>query len=363
MLDWACADDRIRGLFQYYGANRTGRWAGRGVQVQNLVKNWLPNLDLARELVREGDLDSLELFFDNVTLVLSQLCRTAFIPAEGKKFLISDFSAIEARVIAWLAGESWRLDVFNGHGKIYEASAAAMFKIPIEAVTKGSMYRDAGKVAELALGYQGSVGAMSSMIATEQRRAYEKGKTFDFNPSDEEKQDIVNRWRSASPKIKKLWYDVNAAAIDCVDSGQRVTCGKVSFHMEKNILFCTLPSGRALAYMRPKLVDNPKFGGVQLEYQGMDQTSKKWVKMRAYGGLFVENITQAIARDLLAEKIKDLFASCKIVMHVHDEIVIEAYEGNNVELIDRVMSEPVSWAPSLPLKGDGFETYYYKKED
>lgn len=364
MLAMACADDRIRGLFQYYGANRTGRWAGRGVQVQNLVKNWLPDLDLARQLVREGDLDSLELFFGNVSRVLSQLCRTAFVPEPGKKLLISDFSAIEGRVLAWLAGEQWKLDIYTSHGKIYEAVAAIMFKIPFEAVKKGSMQRDAGKVGELALGYQGSVGALSSMIETEKRRAYDKGKVFGFDPTEDEKKDIVNRWRAASPKTKQYWYDINNAAIEAIDSGQRVKCGRVSFHMEKSILFCTLPSGRKLAYMRAKLVENLKYGGWQVEYQGQDQTSKKWVRMRAYGGLFVENITQAIARDLLAEKM-EILQECgaKLIMHIHDEIVIESYEGNSVELIDRIMSEPVSWAPGLPLKGDGFETYYYKKDD
>lgn len=360
MLNHAGADDRIRGLFQYYGANRTGRWAGRGVQVQNLVKNDMKELDLARQIVKEGDLDTLELFFSNVSRVLSQLVRTAFIPAPGKKFLISDFSAIEARVIAWLAGEKWRLDVFNSHGKIYEASGAAMFKMKIEDIKKGSMQRDAAKVAELALGYQGAVGAMSSMIATEKRRAYDKGKTFDYDPSEDEMKEVVRLWRLASPNIVKLWYDTNDAAITAVETGQKVPCGKVAYHVEKNVLFCTLPSGRKLAYMRPKIVEG-KYGP-QIEYQGMNQTSKKWERMRAYGGLLVENNTQAIARDLLAEKIRTL-QNLGIVLHIHDEIVIEGPADDEIEDIDEIMSEPVSWAPGLPLKGDGFETYYYKKDD
>lgn len=362
MLRCVCKDGRIRGLFQYYGANRTGRWAGRLVQFQNMVKNWLTDLDNARSLAAEGDQESLELFYGNVSMVLSQLTRTAFIAPPGKKLIISDFSAIEARVIAWLAGEQWRLDVFTGHGKIYEASAAAMFKMPIEDVKKGSMQRDAAKVAELALGYQGSVGAMSSMIATEKRRAQDKGKTFDYNPTEAEMKAVVYAWRAASPKIVKLWYDVNDAVIHCIKTREKVTVSKVSYHIEKGILFCTLPSGRRLAYMRPKLVQGEY--GLQATYEGMNQTTKKWERTKAYGGLFVENITQAIARDLLAEKIKLLHGKgYNIIGHVHDEIIMEENVNIISELVDTIMGWPVDWAPGLPLKGDGFETEYYKKED
>lgn len=362
MLASVCADGRIHGLFQYYGANRTGRWAGRLVQVQNLVKNWLKDLDLARQLAREGDQETIELMYSNVSMVLSQLTRTAFVAPPGKKLIISDFSAIEARVLAWLAGEQWRLDVFNGDGKLYEVSAAKMFKKEPHEIKKGSTERDAGKVAELALGYQGSVGAMASMIATEKRRAQDKGKTFDYDPTEQEMKEVVNAWRAASPKIVNYWYDVNDAVIHCIRTRERVTVGRVSYHIERGVLFCTLPSGRKLAYMRPRLALNEKFGGVQATYEGMNQTTKKWERVRAYGGLFVENITQAIARDLLAEKIKDLDPIFEIVGHVHDEIIMEGIEGDSKH-VDEIMSLPVKWAPGLPLKGDGFETDYYKKED
>lgn len=364
MLNCVCADGRVRGLFQYYGANRTGRWAGRLVQVQNLVKNNMEDLDLARELVKEGDLDTLELMFGNVSRVLSQLCRTAFIPAPGKKFIVSDFSAIEARVIAWLAGEQWRLDVFNTHGKIYEASGAAMFGLRIEDIKKGSVERDASKIAELALGYQGAVGAMSSMIESERFKAIERGKVWTYNPTEAEMKNVVNKWRAANKKIVQLWYNMSDAALNCVAKREKTTCGKVMFHINKGVLFCTLPSGRALAYMRPKIVEG--LYGPQVEYEGMNQTTKKWEKIRAYGGLWVENVTQAIARDLLAEKMKYLqgsVADLELVMHIHDELVFEADQRWDHKVIDKAMGEPVYWAPGLPLKGDGFETYYYKKDD
>lgn len=362
MLQGAGADDRVRGLFQYYGANRTGRWAGRQVQVQNLVKNNLEDLDLARQLVKEGDLETIEMLYGNVSRVLSQLCRTAFIPAPGKKFIPDDFSAIEARVIAWLANEKWRLDVFNTHGKIYEASGAAMFRLKMEDIKKGSVERDASKIAELALGYQGAGGAMATMIAQEKYKAIERGKKWTYEPSEDEILDVVNRWRAANPRIVKLWYDLNEAAVKVVRQRCKATVSRVTFHMEKGILFCTLPSGRRLAYPRAKLVEG-KYGGDQVSYEGVI-VGKTWGRIRAYGGLFAENITQAIARDLLAEKIKVLHAAdYAIVMHVHDEVVIEAPEYVKVKDIDEIMGRPVDWAPGLPLKGEGFETYYYKKED
>ncbi len=362
MLRCVCKDGRIRGLFQYGGASRTWRWAGRLVQVQNLVKNWLPDLDNARSLASEGDQESLELFYGNVSMVLSQLTRTAFIAPPGKKLIVSDFSAIEARVIAWLAGEQWRLDVFTGHGKIYEASAAAMFKMRIEDVKKGSMYRDAAKVAELALGYQGAAGAMTSMIATEKRRAQDKGKEWTYNPTEAEMKAVVYAWRAASPKIVKLWYDVNDAVVHCIQTREKVTVGKISYHIEKGILFCTLPSGRKLAYMRPKLIQGEY--GLQATYEGMNQTTKRWERIKSYGGMFVENAVQAIARDLLAEKIKFLHElGFTVTGHIHDEIIIEADLNDNVSVIDNHLGEPVSWAPGLPLEGAGFETMYYKKDD
>lgn len=365
MLNTQCADGRIRGLFQYYGANRTGRFAGRGVQVQNLPRNYMKDLDLARQLVLDGDIDQLEMFYGSRLMkVISQLLRTAFIPAPGKTFKVSDFSAIEARVISWLAGEKWKLDVFNTHGKIYEATGARMFNVALEDIKKGSSERDAAKISELALGFQGGVGALTQMIESEKARAYEQGKPWNFNPTDEEKQMFVNKWRAANPKIRQYWYDTEQAALNAVmNPGSIVKCGFVSYHMHKNVLFCTLPSGRQLAYMRPRIIEG-KFGGPQIEYEGMNQTTKKWERMQAYGGLLVENQVQAIARDLLVAKMKDFHAlGADMPLHVHDEIVIEDDCMFSMEEIDAVMSRPVKWAPGLPLKGESFETLYYKKED
>jgi len=363
MLDNAGSDDRVRGLFQYYGANRTGRWAGRQVQVQNLIKNWLPDLKLARQLVREGDLEAVELFYGNVGLVLSQLVRTAFIPSEGNVLAVSDFSAIEARVIAWLAGEKWKLDIFNGDGKIYEATGARMFNCKAEDIKKGSAQRDAAKICELALGYQGAVGALTQMIEGEKYKFLERGKPWVFNPTEDEMKDLVYKWRGANPRIVKLWYDTNNAVINCVDTGEKITVGKVTYHIEKGVLFCTLPSGRQLSYMRPKLAPN-KFDGVSVQYEGMDQTTKQWKRIAAYGGLFVENITQAVARDLLAEKLKRINDTVlnSIVMHVHDEAVLDIPAGN-LDAVNWLMGAPVSWAPGLPMKAEGFETLFYKKDD
>lgn len=365
MLNTECSDGRIRGLFQYYGANRTGRFAGRGVQVQNLPRNYMKDLDLARQLVLDGDIDQLEMFYGGRLMkVISQLLRTAFIPAPGKTFKVSDFSAIEARVIAWLAGEKWKLDVFNTHGKIYEATAARMFNMQMEDVGKKSSERDAAKISELALGFQGGVGALTQMIETEKARAYEQGKPWNFNPNEDEKELFVSRWRVANPKIKQYWYDADKAAITAVmEPGAIVKCGFVIYHMHKNVLFCILPSGRQLSYMRPRIVEG-KFGGPQIEYEGMNQTTKKWEMMRAYGGLLVENQVQAIARDLLVAKMKDFYAlGADMPLHVHDEIVIEDSDMFTMEEIDQVMSRPVKWAPGLPLKGESFETLYYKKDD
>lgn len=363
MLNSAGSDDRVRGLFKYYGANRTGRWAGSGVQVQNLVKNNLEDLPLARDLVKFGDLDTLELMYNNVPRVLSQLCRTAFIAGSNKKLIVSDFSAIEARVIAWLAGEKWRLDIFNGDGKIYEASGARMFGIPADSIKKGSVERDASKIAELALGFQGALNAFKAMITQEKYKTIERGKVWTFNPTDEEIEKIVQRWRAANPSIVQLWYNLNDAAIEVVRNRCQATVSKVTFHMEKGILFCTLPSGRRLAYPRAKIVDG--IYGDQVQYEGVI-VGKTWGRIRAYGGLFAENITQAIARDLLAEKIKALngcAADLQLVGHVHDELIFEAADRWQPRYIDLIMGAPVRWAPGLPLKGEGFETQYYKKED
>lgn len=353
MLMGVCADGRLKGLVQYYGANKTGRWAGRMVQVQNLPKNTIGDIDLslARQLVKDGDLDTLEMFFGNVPAILSQLIRTAFVPGAGKKLLVSDFSAIEARVIAWLAGEKWRLDVFNGHGKIYEASGAAMFKVPIESVTKTSTLRAKAKIAELALGYQGGKGALLKMGA------------LGMGLTEEELPDIVKLWRAANKNIVQYWYDMNACAIECVETGQAVKCGYVTFEMNKNILNIVLPSGRKLSYLRPQLLPN-KFDHLSLTYECMDQKTKKWGRIFSYGGMIVENVTQAIARDLLAAKMLRLDKmEFSIVMHVHDEVVPEEdIDGDYLGVLNAVMGEAVAWAPGLPLKGDSFETLYYKKD-
>lgn len=348
----ACgSDNRVRGLFQYYGANRTGRWAGRLVQVQNLPQNHLDDLDLARRLVRNGDLELLSLLFGNVPDTLSQLIRTSFVAPKGHRFIVADFSAIEARVIAWLAGEKWRMDVFNTHGKIYEASAAQMFRVPIETVTKGSDLRQKGKVAELALGYQGGPGALVSMGA------------LNMGLDEEELPKLVAMWRQANQNIVALWYDVEEAAKRTIYQGEhmRLNHGLV-FTREGGVLFIRLPSGRRLSYIRPNLEPN-KFGKESITYEGMNQTSKAWGKQETYGGKLVENITQAVARDCLADAMLRLDKrGYKIVLHVHDEVVLEMpYGKGSLEEAIEIMRTPIPWAKGLPLNADGFETEYYKK--
>lgn len=354
MASAVCRDGRIRGLLQYYGANRTGRWAGRLVQVQNLKRiddDFTSSIDLARNLVREGDLDMLELLFESVPDVLSQLIRTAFVAPEGSRFIVVDFSAIEARVIAWLAGEKWRLDVFSTHGKIYEASAAQMFRIPIEDVTKGSEYRQKGKIAELALGYGGGPGALIQM------GALRKGLTEDELPK------LVAMWRNANRKIVNYWYEVENAAYAAVNDRTTTTIRHgIKFFMEKGVLFIQLPSGRRLSYLRPQIRDN-RFGGESIVYEGMNQTTKQWGRQETYGGKLVENLCQAIARDCLADAMLRLDAAgYKIVMHVHDEIVMETPEGKgSLKEVEQIMGTPIPWAKGLPLAADGFESEYYKK--
>lgn len=351
MAKAVCSDGRVRGLIQFYGANRTGRWAGRLVQVQNLPQNHLADLDLARDVVRSGDLELAEMLYGNVPDTLSQLIRTAFVARKGYTFVVADFSAIEARVIAWLAGERWRLEVFNTHGKIYEASASQMFKVPIEEVTKGSPLRQKGKIAELALGYGGSVGALKQMDSKK-------------SIPEEEMQGLVDQWRSANRMITSLWYEVNNAAIKAVEDGEPVKIRKgILFEYRNNILYIKLPSGRRLAYVRPRIGEN-KFGSKALKYEGMDQTTKQWKLMDTYGGKLVENIVQAIARDCLAvSMINTTEAGYKTVMHIHDELVIET-EVATADLDDvcRIMGREISWAKGLPLKADGYVTPYYKKD-
>ena len=348
-----CADGRVHGLLQFYGANRTGRWAGRLVQVQNLPRNSMTELDDARELLRIGDTDAIEMIYAHPLDVLSQLIRTAFIPRNRYRFMVADFSAIEARVIAWLAKEKWRMDVFAKGGDIYCASASKMFGVPVEKHGINGHLRQKGKIAELALGYQGSIGALKAMGADK------------MGLSDEELQEIVNSWRKASPHIKQLWYDVDAAALRAVRECNVVTLHHgIALSRRKGILFIRLPSGRKLAYARPKIEIEPEFDRDGLTYEGAEQTTGKWARLRTYGGKLVENIVQAIARDCLAVAMTRLEAAgYQIVMHIHDEVVIEC-PADACDLTDvcRIMGEPIGWAKGLVLTADGYITDYYKKD-
>jgi DNA polymerase len=355
MRDAVCDDGRVRGLLQFYGANRTGRWAGRLVQVQNLPQNHLPALDFARELTEGRNIPALQLLYGSVPDTLSQLIRTAFIPSDGNIFLVADFSAIEARVISWLAGEQWRMDVFATHGKIYEASAAQMFGVPIEEITKDSPLRQRGKVAELALGYQGGVNALIKM---------DTGKRL--NP--DELPEIVQRWRSVNKRIVDLWYAVENAALTTMQTGRPSGARGILFAREgdyvtgQDFLTVTLPSGRKLYYVKPFLSPN-QWGNDSLHYYGMDQTTKKWTAVDTYGGKLVENIVQATARDCLAVAMQRLEArGLRIVMHVHDEVIVDAPQDISLEETCAVMGEPIPWAPGLLLKADGFTSSFYKKE-
>jgi DNA polymerase bacteriophage-type len=346
-----CPDNRVRGLLQFYGASRTGRWAGRLVQVQNLPQNKLSDIDVARTLLKTGQYEMLEILFDQVPFVLSQLVRTTFIPSPGHRIIVSDFSAIEARVIAWFAGEKWRIDVFNTHGKIYEASAAQMFNVPVESITKGDPLRQKGKVSELALGYQGGPGALVQMGALK------------MGLNEEELPGLVKAWRNANPAIVKFWYDVEKAAIKAVKNKTHVKMQHdLSFFCESGILFVQLPSGRRLAYARPKLETDERFNKEGLTYEGSE--NNRWGRLKTYGGKLVENIVQATARDCLAESMVRLDKEgYKIVMHVHDEAVLDVPIGEgSLQHVEEVMGRPISWAKGLPLGADGFETDYYKKD-
>ena len=352
-------DGRVRGLTQYYGANRTGRYAGRLVQMQNLPRNYLETLDYARELVKDRNYDGLKLLYGNVPDTLSQLIRTAFIPSDGHKFVVADFSAIEARVIAWLAGEQWVNEVFATHGKIYEATASQMFGVPVERIVKGNPeygLRQKGKVATLALGYQGGPGALIAMGA------------LDMGLSEDELPDIVQRWRQANPRIVDLWYAVGQAVMAVMQTAQPQGTHGLMFALESDIAYgqcfltVRLPSGRKLFYPRPYLAIN-RFDRLALHYHGVDQNTKKWGPISTYGGKMTENIVQAIARDCLAETLKRVDAKgLQVVFHVHDEVVIDAPMDVTVEDICAMMAEPIPWAPGLILKGAGFEGSYYKKD-
>lgn len=354
MLDVACSDGRARGLLQFYGASRTGRWAGRLIQVQNLPQNHIKDLDTAREIIKHGDLDLLEMMYDNPSDILSQCIRPAIIPAPGKKFIVSDFSAIEARVIAWLAGEQWRLEVFNSHGKIYEASASQMFNVPIESIDKGSPLRQKGKVAELALGYQGSVGALTQMGA------------LNMGLTEDELPDLVKQWRNSNPKIVRFWYETEAAVMEAIANRSTVKIKpNLKAIYQSGILFLELPSGRRLAYVKPKVVDHDKFPGKKkIVFQELNSTTYQWEEVDTYGGKLVENIVQATARDCLAHSMLKLDkAGYEIVMHVHDEIVIEIEnDRNELDTITGIMGQEIPWARGLPLRADGYECSYYQKD-
>lgn len=345
-----CSDGRVHGLLQFYGANKTGQWAGRLVQVQNLPQNHIVDLELARNLVKLGRYEDLELLYDSTPNVLSELIRTAFVPQPGCRFIVADFSAIEARVLAWLAGEQWRLDVFTSHGKIYEASASAMFHVPIEEVTKGSPLRQKGKISELALGYGGSVGALTSMGA------------LDMGLIEEELAPLVSTWRNANPHIIKFWWDVDAAAINAFTEKKKTSVGKITLEYKSGILFIELPSGRKLSYVKPRMALN-KFGRNGLTYEGIAE-NKKWSRIETYGPKLVENIVQGTARDLLAEAMLRVEKKgYSIVMHCHDEIIAEVPEGiGSVEEMSAAMAEQPDWAEGLPLRADGYECAFYKKE-
>lgn len=360
-----CPDGRVRGLLQFYGANRTGRWAGRLVQVQNLPRTYIEPLGLARELVRGRKRDGLRAIYGSVNDTLSQLIRTAFVATPGNVLIDADFSAIEARVISWLANEEWRLEVFRTHGKIYEASASQMFGVPLEKIKKGNpeyTLRQRGKVAELALGYQGGVGAMRRM---------DTGHQLD-DLSDDEVQDIVNRWRTTNGRIRSLWFEIDAAAQQVIHNGGtcRVRC--LSFAREYDpvqgvcCMTITLPAGRKLYYIDPKLGQN-RWGQPSITYMGINQTTKKWNRLETYGGKLTENVVQAIARDCLAQAIERLEAAgFPIVFHVHDEVVIDMKPWADAKtMLDRVcsiMREPIPWAPGLPLNADGWVGSFFRKD-
>lgn len=345
-----CSDGRVHGLLQFYGANRTGRWAGRLVQVQNLPQNHIPDLELARSLVKEQRFEDLDLLFDSTPEVLSELIRTAFVPKPGCRFIVADFSAIEARVLAWFAGEQWRLDTFAEGGDIYCASASKMFGVPVVKHGVNGHLRQKGKIAELALGYGGAVGALTSMGA------------LDMGLQEEELQPLVSQWRSSNPHITKFWWEVDAAAIKAVKERTEVTLGNLCFTYRSGILFVTLPSGRKLSYIKPRMTQN-RFGRKSLSYEGVGE-SKKWMRIETYGPKLVENIVQATARDLLAQAMLRLRnQGFDIVMHIHDEAVLEVPEGvSGVEEICQIMSEQPGWAAGLPLRADGYACAFYKKD-
>ena len=347
MENAVCDDGRVRGMFQFYGANRTGRWAGRIVQLQNLPQNHMGDLAEARELVRQGDYDSVEMLYDDIPDTLSQLIRTAFIPKPGYKFYVADFSAIEARVIAHLAGEKWRAEVFKNGGDIYCASAEQMFHVPVKKHGVNGHLRQKGKIAELALGYGGSVGALKAMGALE------------MGLSEDELQPLVDAWRASNPNIVQLWWDVDAAVKTAVSMRTTSETHGIKFVWRSGMLFVYLPSGRRLCYVKPKMGQN-KFGGDSITYEGVGST-KKWERLESYGPKFVENIVQAISRDLLMNAMKTL-SHCFICGHVHDELIIECREDVSLDELCKQMARVPDWMPGILLRADGYITPWYRKD-
>lgn len=342
-----CADGRARGMFQFYGANRSGRWAGRIIQLQNLPQNHMEDLEEARGLVRNGDYAALSMLYDSVPEVLSELIRTAFVARDGYKFVVSDFSAIEARVLSWLAGEKWRTEVFVNNGDIYCASASAMFGVPVEKHGENAHLRQKGKIAELALGYGGSVGALKSMGALE------------MGIAEEELQPLVDMWRQSNPNIVRFWWDVDRAVKNVVKNRTQEEVKGIRFYYQSGMLFIKLPSGRQLSYVKPRMGEN-KFGGESVTYEGVGGT-KKWERIESYGPKFVENIVQAISRDILSFAMQTL-SHCFICGHVHDELIIECSKDVSLDAICEQMGRTPSWAKGLVMRADGYETEFYKKD-
>lgn len=347
MRNAVCADGRARGLFSFYGANRTGRFSSKIIQLQNLARNSMSDLDQARELIKTGDYDAVSMLYDDVPDTLSQLVRTAFIPPEGKLFYVADFSAIEARVIAWFAGEKWRSEVFRKGGDIYCASASQMFKVPVEKHGVNGHLRQKGKIAELALGYGGGVGALTAMGAIE------------MGLKEEELQPLVNAWRNANPNIVKFWWAVDNAVMEAVSKRTTAKTHGLTFSFKSGMLFITLPSGRKLAYVKPRIGMN-QFGGESITYEGIGAT-KKWERIESYGPKFVENIVQAIARDILCYAMQTL-RHCSIVMHIHDEVVIEADPHMGLDAVCELMGRTPPWAEGLILQAAGYTSPYYMKD-
>ena len=347
MENAVCKDHRLRGMFQFYGANRTGRFAGRLVQLQNLPQNHMEDLAQARALVRNGDFDAMEMLYEDIPDTLSQLIRTAFIPAQGMQFYVADFSAIEARVIAWLAGEDWRTKIFIDGGDIYCASASKMFRVPVEKHGVNGHLRQKGKIAELALGYGGSVGALKSMGA------------LDMGLTEEELQPLVDAWRQANPHIVGFWWEVGKAIKKAIKERMPQSVYGVKVFCQSSMLFITLPSGRNLAYVKPHIGEN-RFGGESVTYEGVGST-KKWERIESYGPKFVENIVQAISRDILLFAMRTL-QHCDIVAHVHDELIIEASPSTCLNEICEEMGKVPPWAQGLVLNAEGYICDFYKKD-